>query len=147
MQLIEFVKVNELLSVLNGRVSAAINRHLARKFKAAGLDITTEQWGVLVCLWEKDKQTQQSICDLTLKDKASITRLIDGLTRHGLVMRNSDPSDRRLNIIHLTEKGRILEEKAMSLVKAAFDQAVYGISHKDILFTRDILYKVLNNIK
>lgn len=146
MQLIELVKINELLSILNGRLSAALNRHLNRKFRAEGLDITTEQWGVLVCLWNKDCQTQQSISEQTFKDKASITRLIDGLTRHDLVARTSDPSDRRINIIQLTQKGKIMEERAMSLVKGSFDQAIGNINPKDLLFTRDILFKVLNNI-
>lgn len=146
MQLNEIVKITELLSILNGRLSAALNRHLNRKFRAAGLDITTEQWGVLACLWNKDKQTQQSLSDQTFKDKASITRLIDGLSRHNLVIRLSDPSDRRLNIIHLTDQGKELEEKAMALVKESFNQAINNIDPKDLLFTREIMYKLLTNI-
>ena len=76
MQLIDFVKTNELLSVLSGQLSASLNRHLNRKFRTAGLAITTEQWLVLMCLWNKDGQTQQSLSDQTSKDKTSITRLL-----------------------------------------------------------------------
>jgi DNA-binding MarR family transcriptional regulator len=146
MQLIDIVKTNELLYILNGRLSDALNRHLTRKFRAAGLDITTEQWGILVCLWNKDQQTQQSISVQTYKDKASITRLLDSLAKRDLIVRISDPSDRRINIIHLTEKGKELEEKAMTMVKESFDQAINGINHSDLLFTRDILFRLLNNI-
>ncbi|MFA5848586.1 MAG: MarR family transcriptional regulator [Bacteroidales bacterium] len=146
MQLIEIVKTNELLYILNGRLSAALNRHLNRKFRAAGLDITTEQWGVLVSLWNKDQQTQQSISEQTFKDKASITRLLDSLAKHGLIVRISDPADRRINIVHLTNKGKEMEEKAMELVKESFNQAIEGIDRTDLLFTRDILLKLLNNI-
>lgn len=146
MQLIDIVKTNELLYILNGRLSAALNRHLTRKFRAAGLDITTEQWGVLVCLWNKNKQTQQSISEQTYKDKASITRLLDSLAKRDLIVRISDPADRRINIIHLTDKGKEMEEKAMSMVKESFNQAIEGINHDDLLFTRDILLRLLNNI-
>jgi DNA-binding MarR family transcriptional regulator len=146
MQLIEIVKTNELLYILNGRLSAALNRHLNRKFRTAGLEITTEQWGVLVCLWNKDKQTQQAISEQSFKDKASITRLLDSLAKRDLIIRNSDPSDRRINIIHLTDKGKEMEEKAMTIVKESFNQAIDGINRDDLMFTRDILFRLLNNI-
>ena len=146
MQLIELVKINELLSILSGRLSATLNRHLNRKFKAAGLEITTEQWLVLVCLWNKDKLTQQAISEQTFKDKASITRLLDTLSRHDLIERHSEPSDRRINLIHLTEKGKRLEEQAMAIVKESFEQAITGITTQELLFSREIIIKLLNNI-
>lgn len=146
MQLIEIVKTNELLYILNGRLSSALNRHLNRKFRTAGLDITTEQWGVLVCLWNKDQQTQQSLSEQTNKDKASITRLLDALAKHELIVRQSDPADRRTNIIHLTAKGKEIEQKAMALVEESINQAIEGLSREDILFTRDITLRILNNL-
>lgn len=146
MQLIDFVKTNELLSVLSGQLSASLNRHLNRKFRAAGLAITTEQWLVLMCLWNKDGQTQQSLSEQTSKDKTSITRLLDTLSKHGLVMRHPDPADRRINKIHLTQRGQELEDQAMEIVKESFDQAVSGISPKELLDAKDVIVKLLKNI-
>jgi DNA-binding MarR family transcriptional regulator len=146
MQLIEFVKTNELLSVLSGQLSASLSRHLNRKFRAAGLEITTEQWLVLVCLWNKDGQTQQSLSEQTSKDKTSITRLLDTLSKHGLIERHGDPADRRINKIHLTNKGHKMEERAMQIVKESFDQAVSGITPKELLDAKQVIVKLLNNI-
>ncbi|NCB96911.1 MAG: MarR family transcriptional regulator, partial [Bacteroidia bacterium] len=87
MQLNEFLKITELLDVLSGRLSASLNRLLNRKFREAGLDISSEQWLVLLSLWNKDKVTQQVISDQTAKDKASITRLLDVLSKHDLIER------------------------------------------------------------
>ena len=146
MQLIDFVKTNELLSVLSGQLSASLNRHLNRKFRTAGLSITTEQWLVLMCLWNKDGQTQQSLSDQTSKDKTSITRLLDTLSKNSLVERHSDPADRRINKIHLTDKGREMENHAMKIVKESFDQAVSGISSKELIDAKEVIVKLLNNI-
>ena len=146
MQLIEFVKTNELLSVLSGQLSATLNRHLNRKFRAAGLAITTEQWLVLVCLWNKDGQTQQSLSEQTSKDKTSITRLLDTLSKHGLIERHADPADRRINKIHLTSNGHKMEDRAMQIVKESFDQAVSGISSKELLSAKEVIIKLLHNI-
>ncbi|HCV15914.1 MAG TPA: MarR family transcriptional regulator [Rikenellaceae bacterium] len=146
MQLIEFVKTNELLSVLSGQLSASLSRHLNRKFRAAELEITTEQWIVLVCLWNKDGQTQQSLSEQTSKDKTSITRLLDTLSKHGLIERHGDPADGRINKIHLTNKGHKMEERAMQIVKESFDQAVSGITPKELLDAKQVIVKLLNNI-
>ena len=95
-----------IFAILNGKVSAAINRKLSRNFRQNGLEITPEQWTVLIFLWEKDGVTQQELCNATFKDKPSMTRLIDNMERQHLVVRISDKKDRRTNLIHLTKEGK-----------------------------------------
>ena len=87
-----------IFAILNGKVSAAINRKLSRNFRQNGLEITPEQWTVLIFLWEKDGVTQQELCNATFKDKPSMTRLIDNMERQHLVVRISDKKDRRTNL-------------------------------------------------
>lgn len=147
MQLNALLDIKVFLSIINGRVSATVNRILNRRFKAEGLNITTEQWSVLTCLWEQDKQTQQFICEHTYKDKASITRLLDSLEKNGLVTRESDPRDRRINLIHLTEKGKTLEEVANRIVNESIEMATGNLDKQDIIFTLEILKKILDNIQ
>ena len=43
-----------IFAILNGKVSAAINRKLSRNFRLNDMEITPEQWTVLLYLWEKD---------------------------------------------------------------------------------------------
>ena len=88
-----------IFAILNGKVSAAINRKLYRNFRQNGLEISPEQWTVLIFLWEKDGVTQQELCNATFKDKPSMTRLIDNMERQHLVVRISDKKDRRTNLI------------------------------------------------
>ena len=52
------------------------------------------------------------LCNATFKDKPSMTRLIDNMERQHLVVRISDKKDRPTNLIHLTEDGKELEERA-----------------------------------
>ena len=37
-----------IFAILNGKVSAAINRKLSRNFRQNGLEITPEQWSVSI---------------------------------------------------------------------------------------------------
>ena len=56
-----------IFAILNGKVSAAINRKLYRNFRQGGLEISPEQWTVLIFLWEKDGVTQQELCNVSLR--------------------------------------------------------------------------------
>jgi Transcriptional regulators len=138
---------DELFNILVGKISTTINRTFLRTFASEGIEITTEQWSVLACLWQKDKVTQQALCKLTAKDKPSMTRLIDKLEKRNLVTRVSDQTDRRINLIHLTESGRLLEQKATELVQSIAAKALNDITEDELNTSRVVLKKIMANLK
>lgn len=140
------IQNEEIFDILVGKISGAINRAFLRAFAAEGIDITTEQWSVMVCLWKKDKVTQQTLCDLTTKDKPSMTRLIDKLEKNRLVARVADLNDRRINLIHLTEGGMKLQSKATEIVMSITQQALQNISADELNTSRNVLKKILSNL-
>ncbi len=138
---------DEVFNILVGKISTAINRTFLRTFANEGIEITTEQWSVLACLWEKDKVTQQTLCTLTAKDKPSMTRLIDKLEKRNLVTRVADHSDRRINLIHLTETGAALKAKATELVQSIAQKTLNNITEDELNTCRVALKKIMANLK
>ena len=136
-----------IFAILNGKVSTAINRKLHRNFRQNEIDISPEQWTILLSLWEKDGVTQQELCNATFKDKPSMTRLIDNMERQHLVVRISDKKDRRNNLIHLTKTGRELENKAYKIANATLEQALQGLSLEELKIGQEVLRKVFTNTK
>lgn len=136
-----------IFAILNGKVSADINRKLSRNFRQNGVEITPEQWTVLLFLWEKDGVTQQELCNATFKDKPSMTRLIDNMERQHLVVRIADKRDRRTNLIHLTKTGRELEGKARFIANKTLKEALQGLTLEELKVSQDVLRKVFTNIK
>lgn len=136
-----------IFAILNGKVSAAINRKLSRNFRRQGLEITPEQWTVLIFLWEKDGVTQQELCNATFKDKPSMTRLIDNMEHQHLVVRISDKRDRRTNLIHLTKDGKELEEKARLIANLTLKEALRGVTLEELSVGQALLKKVFYNTK
>lgn len=137
---------DELFDILVGKISAAINRTFLRAFAADGIEITTEQWSVLACLWKKDKVTQQTLCSLTAKDKPSMTRLIDKLENRNLVTRVSDHNDRRINLIHLTDSGIALQQRATDLVQKIATKTLNNITENELEIGRIMLKKIMMNL-
>ena len=138
---------DEIFNILVGKISTAINRTFLRAFANEGIEITTEQWSVLACLWQKDKVTQQALCSLTLKDKPSMTRLIDKLEKRNLVTRVSDHNDRRINLIHLTNAGNELQQKATDLVQKIVVKTLNNITDNELDISRIVLKKIMTNLK
>ena len=136
-----------IFAILNGKVSAAINRKLYRNFRQYNIDITPEQWTVLLYLWEKDGVTQQELCNATFKDKPSMTRLIDNMERLNLVVRISNKMDRRTNLTHLTKRGRDLEEMSRFVANKTLKEALKGLTIEELDISQEVLRKVFTNTK
>ena len=141
------IQNDELFDILIGKVSSAINRTFLRAFASEEIEITTEQWSVLACLWKTDGVTQQDLCNLTSKDKPSMTRLIDKLERRKLVNRISSINDRRINLIQLTEAGINLEVKATDIVQSIVNKTLSNISDEELNTSRNVLKKIMANLK
>ena len=139
--------VTLIFAVLNGRVSAAINRRLVMDFKKKGIDISPEQLTVLSLLWKKDRVTQQELCNTTFKDKPNMTRLIDSLEEKGLAKRMTDENDKRNNLILLTPEGKTIEEKAFLVANATMREALINVSPEELAIGQDLLKKIFYNMQ
>jgi DNA-binding MarR family transcriptional regulator len=108
-------------------VNTAYRQFLQCKLKEHKTGLTYEMLQVMGCLWKKDGINQQEITNITVKDKASMTYLIDNLTKHNLVKRQEDVNDRRNKLIFLTEQGKILKNKIQPFI-----DEMYQVSGKNI---------------
>ena len=140
------INEQEVFSILTGKISSTINKALLRAFAQEDLNITTEQWSVLSCLWKEDKVTQSDLCELTRKDKPSMTRLIDNLQRSKIVVRVPHATDRRVNLIHLTQFGASLREKVSAVVQSVVDKALEEVSESEVMIARTVLNKIIESL-
>jgi DNA-binding MarR family transcriptional regulator len=140
-------KRGELYSVINGMASTAVARRLQKNFRAAGLEVTIEQWSILYHLWKEDCLSQQELCTRTFRDKPSITRLIDNLEKQKLVKRVSSAEDKRINMVCLTDAARNMQEKTLEIANETMDEALIGVSKDEIDMVKNVLQKVYDNLK
>lgn len=144
----DFMLDSELVfAVISGKVSSAINRRMNRDLHSEGLDITPEQWSVLMYLWQQDGVNQREIADGTYKDKPSITRLIDNLEKQGLLFRKQDNVDRRTNKIFLTKEGKELRDRARATTLKTMNTALRGLSREEVDQAQRLLRTIFKNMQ
>jgi MarR family transcriptional regulator, transcriptional regulator for hemolysin len=79
--------------------------------RARSRGLTRAQWRVLLYLGRVDGPTQSEMAEMLDVERITLCRMIDRLADSGLVERRSDPSDRRVWRLHLTDKAMPLVEE------------------------------------
>lgn len=118
-----------------------------KEFLGHGLELTPEQWIVLVQLWKKDGQSQSALSELTLRDRPTMSRIIDTMEKSGLVERAHDAQDARTRLVKLTHTGRALQPKLVPVAKGIVSRLEQGISERDLETTHRTLTRMLENLR
>jgi len=121
-------------------------RAMYREFRAFGVEVTPEQWLVLVRLWERDDRSQREIADAIERDAPTTSRIIDAMERAKLVSRTADPDDARGKRVRLTAKARGLRQVLIPVVKKLVAKMEHGVSEKDLELTRQTLQRLTENL-
>lgn len=79
------------------------------------LALTYPQYLVMLTLWERDAPTVKEIGERLHLDSGTLTPLLKRLEAAGLVRRRRDPADERQVRIGLTQKGRVLRDRARAV--------------------------------
>jgi len=124
-----------------------VRQHIQVKIKEQGINITFEMLEVMGCLWKKDGINQQEIADLTLRDKSSMTYLLDNLVKRGMVKRVEDEDDRRNKLIYLTSEGTALKEQLYPWVAEVYEMATKEVDIEDLRTGVILLNKMTDNLK
>ncbi len=91
----------------------ALNRAYRPLLEPLGL--TYPQYLVMLVLWENDEQTVKDIGERLKLDSGTLTPLLKRLEAGGYVTRRRGREDERQVIVHLTDEGRTLSEKATGI--------------------------------
>lgn len=89
--------------------------------------VTPQQFALLAFLWKQDGLSQAELSEDTEIDRTTLSGMVDRLEKQGLVERCSQPGDRRVCLVQLSEAGRKMEQVLVPLsleVRKRFSQAL-----------------------
>ncbi|EDM37528.1 putative MarR-family transcriptional regulator [Pedobacter sp. BAL39] len=139
------------LAISLGRSMAELRtfmrQYIQEKIKEAKIDITFEMLEVMSLLWKEDGINQQEIADHILKDKSSMTYLIDNLVKRELVLRTEDEKDRRNRLILLTNEGRELKNTLQPWLEEVYSIATADLDAVDLKRAVLTLEKMIDSLR
>ncbi|GHF15760.1 transcriptional regulator [Streptomyces spiralis] len=98
------------LAHLLSHAERRLGRRLAVVLAEEGCSV--EEWRVLSAVADGQGHPMSEIADHALMPAPTLTKLVDRMVAGNLVYRRPDPDDRRRVLLHLTARGRILQQRA-----------------------------------
>ncbi|RAV02683.1 MarR family winged helix-turn-helix transcriptional regulator [Paenibacillus sp. YN15] len=126
------------------QTSALHRRAFAIETKKFGL--TTEQYGLLFQLHNREKVSQKKLANLIHKDQATTGKIVEKLEAKGLLKRLTDPSDRRAFQLYISDNCGEVLNKLKPLAEALNAKAWEGISTEEIKMFESIMLRLQNNL-
>lgn len=118
---------------LTSQLAKGLSRALQKR--ATALGFSPGQFPVLLALWHEDGLTQRQLLDRMEVEQATLANTLSRMERDGLILRRPHPSDRRAQIISLSDRGRELEQMAIEAAAQADDEIFAGFRR----FERELL--------
>ena len=101
-----FIKLNRSVNAVQGRLLPTLQKDFG---------LTESQFAIMEAVYHLGPLPQGELCRKILRSGSNVTTVVDNLERDGLVRRERDTADRRIQIVHLTASGRELLDRALPI--------------------------------
>lgn len=128
------------------RTIRTLKKQQLKKLKQHNIDLTIEQWVLLLGVKNYEGATQKVISDNTLKDTANVKRIIDQLIRKGFVLRQEHAEDLRKTRLTLTEEGKQIIQKALPIMDSLRKKGLADVTDKEFDYLISTLKKIYHNL-
>ena len=109
------------------------------------LDLTYTQYIVMMVLWERETVSSRELAECLHLDYGTLTPVLKRLNLVGYLTRERASDDERLLTLKLTEKGRELKKKAVSVPPAI--SRLMGLTVEEFGTLYMLTYKALKNME
>lgn len=125
----------------------ACTKELVRQYgpylKECGLTYT--QYIVMMVLWEREEVSSRELAECLHLDYGTLTPVLKRLSQAGYLQRERSGEDERLLKLTLTDSGRKLREKAVSIPPAI--AGCMGLTTEEFMTLYTLAYKALNHME
>jgi MarR family transcriptional regulator, transcriptional regulator for hemolysin len=125
-----------------------VSRLYARRFleRAADLGLTLPQCKALAYLAKNEGVSQKRLAELIEVDQMSLVRILDRMEADGFVQRCSDPQDRRVRSLRITEKARPMLDEIQQRAGETRAETLQGLTDAERTLLVELLERVHANL-
>jgi len=136
--------VEDRFIFLISKVCQKIIMNLQKSFSESNIEVTPIQVMLLFFLQKNNGSSLTQISQGLMLENPTVTGLIDRLEKLGYVKRSDHPDDRRVYLVHITEKGNKVANKALPIIKKLNEQIKEGYSKREIDDFKKVLIGAFN---
>ncbi|WP_223168206.1 MarR family winged helix-turn-helix transcriptional regulator [Nonomuraea sp. SYSU D8015] len=106
------------------------------------MDLHPGQELLLMQLFDRDGQTQSELLESVGLDHSTVSKSLRRMQDAGLLVREPAAHDRRVMVVHLTDKGRSMREPIAALWQALEETSVRNLSEQQAESFVDTAYAI-----
>ena len=137
--------IDKMVNHKIAKLSGIIKRQIYQIISGEGLDITPEQWVILVYLWENDGQTIGDLVTQSQKDFANVTRIVEKLSKNGYIIKRKNHKDGRSVLLYCTDKVKTIMPHINKCQMLSLNISLEGLSQEEQDSYLHILDKIEKN--
>ena len=139
------MRTRDAISLIS-KIREKVNRLIEAEMSKNDLDgIVTSHGDIIYALFNKPKMTMAEIADKIVRDKSTVTALVDKLVKLGYVVKERDAQDARVIYAALTDKGYELKPIFEAISAKVLDVFYLGISESEKEELAKTLSKIYSN--
>ncbi len=125
----------------------ACSKELVRQYGPflRDLGLTYTQYIVMMVLWERETVSSRDLAECLHLDYGTLTPVLRRLSQAGYLTRERSGEDERLLTLTVTESGKALREKAVSVPSAV--AGCVGLTPEEFRTLYILTYKALRNME
>lgn len=135
--------LSQSIGFLLNRNAIIIRDKVTTSLKPLGL--SAREVGLMRILESEGPLTQHELGKRHNVDRSTTVQLVDALETRELVIRCTNPDDRRSNLLYLTPRGKKTLVKAVKLAEKEQAEFLTPLSDSDQETLRAVLFKLLNH--
>ncbi|TMM51527.1 MarR family transcriptional regulator [Maribacter algarum] len=114
--------------------------------KSQGIDITIEQWLVMNVINENESINQIDVGEKLVKDKPTISRMVNHLEKKGFIIKTSSSTDSRKVELTISKKGETMINNLYPIIEKIRFTGLNELSEKEKEIIGTILVKIRKNL-
>ena len=136
--------LDDYLPYLLNRAGARIATSFGEEVRPLGASL--QMWRVLAALRARDGRRMGDLAATTSIELSTLTRLVDGMERKGLVARRRDGRDARVVTVHATAPGKRMTQKILPIADRYETVALEGFSEAEATLLKTALRRLFDNM-
>jgi DNA-binding MarR family transcriptional regulator len=136
--------LDDYVPYLLNRAGARIAQAFSEEMR--GLGTTLQAWRVLAALRDRDNQRVSELSDHTSIEISTLSRVLDGMQKQGLIARRRADDDGRVVTLHVTPAGRRLTDRIIPIAERYERIAIAGLSPSETATLKRLLRRLYANM-
>lgn len=141
------ILINQRIGIRLSRVGMLSKVFAIQTFNKLNLEITPEQFLVLMALNDNDGIYQRQLANMTFKDRPNINRIVTILEKNEYITSKNSSNGRQIKQLFITEKGKEICNEILPIIFDVWNTTTKDISEDEIEQFINTLQKIEQNLR